>query len=94
MGGSEALIASVLGTVAGFVQRKPDSSGDMEKERRAREEQQRKKEADARRRDREKVLEARNLEKKRSTNTLSNGAASLVDEEETNPTGLKNKLGE
>ncbi|WP_394699609.1 hypothetical protein [uncultured Pseudodesulfovibrio sp.] len=94
MGGSAVLISTVLGTVAGMTRRKPNSSGDMEQERKAREEQQRKKEADARRRDREKVQEARNLEKKRNAKTLSKNAASLVEEDAPNPMGLKNKLGE
>ena len=102
MGGSASIISTVLGSVTslagavtGLTQSKRDSSSsDMERERQAREESQRKKEADARRRDRDKVMEARTLEKKRNSSTLSSGAASLNDETETNPAGLKKKLGE
>jgi hypothetical protein len=72
-------------------------SGDdaLEEERKARKREQARQEADERRRDREKVLEARQLEDKRkSESLLSRGAASLTDDPEVSGKALKTKLGE
>jgi hypothetical protein len=71
------------------------SGDDLEEERKARKREQARQEADERRRDREKVLEARQLEDKRkSESLLSRGAASLTDDPEVSGKALKTKLGE
>ena len=96
MGGSASIIATVFSSVLGAVSgRSSDKSDGLERERRARKEEQLQKEADERRRDREKVQEARQLEKKRNSGSaLSRGAASLKDTPEVTETALKQKLGE
>ena len=98
MGGSASLVASIFSTVAGAAMSqsgKKGGSGSLEKERAAREAEQLRQEADDRKRDRAKVVEARELEEKRKRSSLlSRGAASLVEEPEVAAVGLKNKLGE
>ncbi|WP_319582598.1 hypothetical protein [uncultured Pseudodesulfovibrio sp.] len=94
MGGTASLIGSVLGGLTGLVGANKDSD-DIRKEREAREREQAMQEADERRRDREKVLEARQMESKRkATSLLSGGSASLRDAPEVSGKTLKNKLGE
>jgi len=67
-------------------------------ERAAREEEQRQAEATERKRDRDKVTEARELERKRAATKpktlLANGGAGLIDDPQVAKTGLKTKLGE
>jgi len=95
VGGSTSLIGSVLGGLTGLIgaTKKPDHS--MREEREAREREQARQEADERRRDRDKVLEARQLEEKRKAESLlSRGAASLTDAPEVSGKALKTKLGE
>ncbi|MBG0791643.1 MAG: hypothetical protein H0S80_14220 [Desulfovibrionaceae bacterium] len=88
------MIATVFSSLAGMAQSSKDS-GRLEKERAAREAEQAKQEADDRKRDRAKVVEARELEEKSKRNSmLSQGSASLVEEPQTAATGLKQKLGE
>lgn len=96
MGGTEAIILSTIGSIVASTQKKPNSSGNLERERAAREEEQRQREAEDRRRDRAKVVEARQIEEKRKHNrsTLSKGAASLVEELEEDKPKLKQLLGE
>ena len=76
----------------------PDRSKQLEAERKAQEEEQRKKEAAERKRDRDKVVEARSLESKRKlekrSSLLANGSAGLADEAAVAKTQLKTKLGE
>ena len=107
MGGSETLIASfftqVVSSAIGASQnqaRSPDTSAQLAAERKAKEDELAKKEADERRRKRGKVVEARELEKKRlkpaanKQTTLANGGAGLINDPEVTSTGLKTKLGE
>jgi hypothetical protein len=73
--------------------KRPDNS--MKDERKDREQEQARLEADERRRDRDKVLEARQLEdKRRAESLLSKGATSLKDAPEVSGKALKTKLGE
>ncbi|OIQ50017.1 hypothetical protein BerOc1_01947 [Pseudodesulfovibrio hydrargyri] len=95
MGGSGSLIGSVFGGLTGLLgaDKGPDDS--MKEEREAREREQARKEADERRRDRDKVLEARQLEgKRKSESLLSQGATALKDAPEVSGKALKTKLGE
>ena len=102
MGGEMALISSVIGLVAGMQQPSgpKDNSAQLAAERKAKEDEQAQKEADERRRNRGKVVEARELEKKRMTpdanrqTTLANGGAGLINDPEVTSSGLKTKLGE
>jgi len=105
MGGSVPIISSVIGLVGGMVnqQRKPDvpdRAAQIEAERRAQEEEQRKKEAEIRKRDREKVTEARSVEQKRVAagnapkTTLANGGAGLREKAAVETKQLKTRLGE
>jgi hypothetical protein len=67
----------------------------MKDEREAREREQARLEEDERRRDRDKVLEARQLEGKRKAESLlSQGATSLQDAPDVSGKALKTKLGE
>lgn len=94
MGGAGSLIGSVLGGLTGLVGA-DKGSDDLKKEREAREREQARQEADERRRDREKVLEVRQLESRRkSESLLSKGATSLTDDPEVSGRALKTKLGE
>jgi hypothetical protein len=73
--------------------KRPDNS--MKEEREAHEREQARLEADERRRDRDKVLEARQLEGKRKAESLlSQGATSLQGAPEVSGRALKTKLGE
>ncbi|XXJ18038.1 hypothetical protein ACR42D_00490 [Desulfovibrio caledoniensis] len=73
--------------------KRPDNS--MKDEREAREREQARLEEDERRRDRDKVLEARQLEGKRKAESLlSQGATSLKDAPDVSGKALKTKLGE
>lgn len=103
MGGAVSLISSVASVFSGFrsVHNKQQQGPDMAAERRKREEQQLRKEAEDRRRDRDKVLEARDMEQRRKItrketfgSTLSNGGAGLKDNAKFNEKQLKNTLGE
>jgi hypothetical protein len=88
------LIGSVLGGLTGLVGA-DKGSDDMKEEREAREREQARLEADERRREREKVLEARQLEGKRKAESLlSQGATSLIGVPEVSGQALKTKLGE
>ncbi|MEZ7198666.1 hypothetical protein [Pseudodesulfovibrio karagichevae] len=69
--------------------------GGLKEEREAREREQARQEAEERRRDRDKVLEAREVESKRKAESLlSRGATSLVAPPEVSGKTLKTKLGE
>lgn len=93
MGGSGSLITSVFSSVLGSALGGRDDSVDEERKARARE--QAAEEAKERRRAREKVLEARDLEARRSSeSTLSRGATALSDDPEVGTRQLKTKLGE
>jgi len=98
MGGSASLVETIFSTVVGTAMNlsgKKDSSSGLEKERAAREAEQQEQEAEDRKRDRAKVIEARELEEKRKRSSLlAQGAASLVEEPEVGGAKLKNKLGE
>lgn len=106
MGGGTAalsMVGSVLGMVSNMSKahnrpEAPDNSAQLEAQRRAREEEQRKEEAAQRHKDRERVLEAREMDKKRAAakgkTTLSAGAAGLLEEPDVAAAGLKSKLGE
>lgn len=101
MGGTVSLVSSVLGLMSNM--QKPDGATDnsaqLAAERKAKEDAQTQKEADERRRERGKVTEARQLEKKRLSasgrqTTLANGGAGLLNDPEVTNTVLKSKLGE
>lgn len=96
MGGTVSLIASVFSLVSSLSGDSDDPAEELRKERLVRAEEQRKAEADERRRDREKVVEARRLEDKRGSENslLSGGAASLEEGAGASGVGLKQKLGE
>jgi len=102
MGGSVALISSVIGLMSDMQQPEgpPDNSAQLAEERKAKEAEQTQREADERRRNREKVTEARQLEKKRLApasnrqTTLAGGGTGLTGPAKTMSTGLKAKLGE
>ncbi|MDD3313753.1 hypothetical protein [Pseudodesulfovibrio sp.] len=91
-----------MNTVAGMLRSQNGSSSDgadeLAAERAAREEQQRQEEAAERKRDRDKVLEARTAEKsakaKASESTLSSGGAGLAGDAAVASAKLKQKLGE
>lgn len=105
MGGNVALVSSALGmigSVLGTPQRPDtDSQADaLRAQREAQEEEQRRQEVDERKRERDKVLEAREAEKKRLATTSSggttliNGGAGLLSEPKVGKPGLKQKFGE
>jgi len=104
MGGSEILmktLSSVASNVIGGVISggATSPSNNLAAERKAREEEQRQEEAEERRRERDKVMEARDLEKRRKAeaitkSTLGNGAAGLTNSPEVGVSKLKTKLGE
>lgn len=92
MGGTASLISSVVSLVNSQSSSSDDS---LKKERAAREAEQAKQETEDRKRDRAKVVEAREAEAKRKKESLlSQGSASLKDDPEVVATGLKQKLGE
>jgi len=98
MGGTQALIvSSIAGSLLGTAKKAKKPSANTQHQ--EAEKQQREREAKDRRRNREKVLEARNLEKKRNDpvlggkTTLSSGAASLTEDPKVSTATLKNKLG-
>lgn len=97
MGGSGSLIGSVFGGLTSLIsqtQRGPNNDA-LKEEREAREREQARQEAEERSRDRDKVLEARQLESRRNAESLlTQGAASLKDAPEVSGKALKTKLGE
>jgi len=109
MGGDAALISSVIGMVSSGLtkmsskkqpQGQVDNSAQLAEERREKQAEQARKEADERRRKREKVIEARQLEKSRMASassrrtSLSQRGAGLTGSASTDSASLKNKLGE
>lgn len=101
MGGTPiGLITSVIGLISGGkTPEVPDNSAALDAERRAKEEAQRKKEAEGRKRNRDKVIEARTAEKSAtastgSKSTLASGSAGLTGEAAVSTKQLKQKLGE
>lgn len=97
MGGSGSLIGSVFDGLTQLLSpdRGGDSSDALREEREAREREQEREEAEERSQKREKVLEARQIESRRkSESLLTQGAASLTGAPEVYGKALKTKLGE
>ncbi|EGB15578.1 hypothetical protein DND132_2375 [Pseudodesulfovibrio mercurii] len=97
MGGSEQLLGTVFGGLTNLLGVAVGGSQDdaLKEEREARAREEARKETEERRRDRDKVLEAREVEDKRgSESLLSQGAASLTEDPEVSARALKTKLGE